>query len=152
MQTDLFAAWFEHFLNFVKPTADDPVLLILDGHSTHTKNITFLERAREKHTTVVCLPPHCSHKLQPLNVSFMQHRIRSLCRSLKNFFETTLEDQLLSFKWVHYLSKLIWKVNSNNWNKCISPLDPSVFSNADFAPAEVTDQPKTSNSTDQPGI
>ncbi|KAI5696380.1 hypothetical protein M8J76_000510 [Diaphorina citri] len=57
MQTDLFTAWFEHFLSFVRPTREDPVLLILDGDSTHTKNVNFLERAKEMHTTVICLPP-----------------------------------------------------------------------------------------------
>ena len=37
MQSHLFTEWFRHFLRHSKPTVDDPVLLILDGHSTHTK-------------------------------------------------------------------------------------------------------------------
>lgn len=41
----------------VRNSAEDPVLLILDGHSTHTKNISFIENARENYTTVVCSPP-----------------------------------------------------------------------------------------------
>lgn len=36
MQTEIFAQWFQHFLKHVKPTAEDPALLILDGHYTHT--------------------------------------------------------------------------------------------------------------------
>lgn len=45
-------------------------ILILD-HPTQTKNVAFIEKVRENHTTVLCLPPHCSHKLQPLDVTFM---------------------------------------------------------------------------------
>lgn len=41
-----------------KPSKEDPV--IDNGHSTHTKNIAFMEMA------VVCLPPRYSHMLQPL--------------------------------------------------------------------------------------
>jgi hypothetical protein len=32
MQTDIFTEWFDHFLHFVKPSADDSVLQIADGH------------------------------------------------------------------------------------------------------------------------
>ncbi|XP_008188284.1 tigger transposable element-derived protein 6-like [Acyrthosiphon pisum] len=71
MQLEIFTEWFQHFINHAKPTAEDPVLLILDGHMTHTRNLQFIDLARINHTTVVCLPPHCSHELQPLDVSFM---------------------------------------------------------------------------------
>lgn len=49
----------------------NPSLLILDGHSTHTKNLAVIDLARENAETLV-LPPHCSHRLQPLDVSFMK--------------------------------------------------------------------------------
>lgn len=38
MQMDIFITWLDHFLNHTKPSAEDPVLLILDGHAMHTKN------------------------------------------------------------------------------------------------------------------
>jgi acyl-CoA thioesterase len=37
MQIDIFTAWLDHFVHFIKPSADDPVLLIVDGHYSHTK-------------------------------------------------------------------------------------------------------------------
>ena len=37
MQTDIFTRRFEHFLWHSKPSAEEPVLLMLDGHLTHTK-------------------------------------------------------------------------------------------------------------------
>ena len=37
IQKVMFTNWFDHSVHFVKLSADDPVLLIADGHS-HTKN------------------------------------------------------------------------------------------------------------------
>ncbi|KAJ4452263.1 hypothetical protein ANN_03781 [Periplaneta americana] len=58
------------FLN-VKPTKDDPIILVLDGHYSHTRNVELLELARANGVHIVCLPPHCTHKMQPLDVAFM---------------------------------------------------------------------------------
>lgn len=63
--------WFDHFLAYTRPSADSPVLLILDGHSTHTRNLPMLEKAKKNFVRIVSIPPHTSHKIQPLDVSFM---------------------------------------------------------------------------------
>ncbi|KAH9635904.1 hypothetical protein HF086_002464 [Spodoptera exigua] len=80
---------------------DDPALLILDGHNTHTKNLDFIYLARKNHTTVLCLLPYCSHRLQPLHVSFMgtlnKHYIRAVEKYLRN---TTTHFQNPLPKWV----------------------------------------------------
>ena len=44
---------------------------ILDGHKTHTNNLPCIEMARKNHVIVLCIPPHCSHRMQPLDESFM---------------------------------------------------------------------------------
>ena len=72
MQTEIFTIWFRHFLANAKPTEENPVLLILDGHSTHTKNIEVIDLARDNHVEILCLLPHTTHRLQPLDVSFMK--------------------------------------------------------------------------------
>jgi hypothetical protein len=38
IQTDPFTQWFHNFKRHVKPTEEDPTLLVLDGHSSHTRN------------------------------------------------------------------------------------------------------------------
>ena len=48
IQTDIFTKWFDHFVHFVKPSADDPVLLIVDGHYSHTKNLYVVDKARKQ--------------------------------------------------------------------------------------------------------
>ncbi|KAG5876729.1 hypothetical protein JTB14_000307 [Gonioctena quinquepunctata] len=63
MNLHIFEQWWYHFISSEK----DPLLLILDGY---TKNLAIIKKARENNVERLCLPPHCSHKLQPLDVSF----------------------------------------------------------------------------------
>ncbi|GBP18462.1 Modular serine protease [Eumeta japonica] len=51
--------------------AESPILLILDGHYSHTRNLEILEVARERHVVIVSLPPYTTHRLQPLDRTFM---------------------------------------------------------------------------------
>jgi hypothetical protein len=57
----------------VKPSKERPVVL-LDSHDLHLL-VAALDFCKEKGVTVVFFPPHCSHKLQPLD--------RSVCGPLK---------------------------------------------------------------------
>lgn len=75
IQGYLFTEWLTHFIKHVKPTEESPVLLILDGHNTHTKNINVVDLARSNHITIVSLPPHTSHKMQPLDKSFVSPEV-----------------------------------------------------------------------------
>ncbi|KAJ4437521.1 hypothetical protein ANN_17666 [Periplaneta americana] len=61
--------WLEHFCQHVKASLEDKVLLVLDGHSSH-KNLVVLEYAKTNGVIMVCLPPHCTHRMQPLDVAF----------------------------------------------------------------------------------
>lgn len=69
MTTEIFLKWMKHFQRFVKASIDDKVILIIDGHASH-KGIETLEYAKQNGIHVICLPPHCTHRLQPLDVSF----------------------------------------------------------------------------------
>lgn len=46
-----------------------PVLLMVDGHSSHYEPET-IEMAAKEGIVVFCLPPHTTHLSQPLDVSF----------------------------------------------------------------------------------
>lgn len=71
VQQEIFTEWFQHFIKFVKPTEESPVLLILDGHYSHTRNIEIIRLAREHNVVIISLPPHATHKMQPLDKSYM---------------------------------------------------------------------------------
>jgi hypothetical protein len=68
--SDVFLNWLKSFVSFIKPNKEKKVLLILDGHCSHTKNLFVINYARENGVIMLSLPSHTSHKLQPLDVSF----------------------------------------------------------------------------------
>ena len=77
INTEIFEEWFDHFLNVVQPKArPQPTLLIFDGQKAHTKNVSLIDKARDNKVVLISLPPHCTHKLQPLDRTFF--------KSLKN--------------------------------------------------------------------
>ena len=58
----IFETWFSnHFLVYAPPSR--PLLLLMDGHAS----LVFVNRAAEEQIIVFCLPPHSSHKTQPLD-------------------------------------------------------------------------------------
>lgn len=71
VQTNLFTDWLKHFIEKTNPTVASPILLILDGHFSHTRNIDVIDMARSNHISILSLPSHTTHKLQPLDRTFM---------------------------------------------------------------------------------
>ena len=67
MDRQLFREWFHrHFLQHVPSTR--PLLLMLDGHSSHY-SLEFIRKTTLEGVIVSCLPPHTTHVTQPLDVS-----------------------------------------------------------------------------------
>ena len=67
IDTELFHLWMkDHFLQYA--VSRRPLLLILDGHSTHYQPAT-VQYAKDNGVVMLCLPPHSSHVSQPLDVS-----------------------------------------------------------------------------------
>jgi hypothetical protein len=50
----------------------NPLILTLDGHYFHFTNIDVIECSRENEVYIVDIPPYSTHKLQSLEVFFMQ--------------------------------------------------------------------------------
>ncbi|KAJ8882658.1 hypothetical protein PR048_014470 [Dryococelus australis] len=70
METEVFINIFKiSFLAHIGTKR--PVLVICDGHKTHV-SLRLIEIAREENVTILILPPHSSHILQPLDLSVMK--------------------------------------------------------------------------------
>ncbi|XP_049771713.1 uncharacterized protein LOC126148402 [Schistocerca cancellata] len=69
---DSFLIWFKKFVEFSNPMREKPVLLIIDGHNSHVKSLEMMiNLAQEKHVILLCFPPRTTHRLQPIDVTFM---------------------------------------------------------------------------------
>lgn len=84
---NLFFDWLQHFSNNTKPTQADPILLILDNHSSHI-SVRIYNYCRENGITLLSLPPHTSHRLQPLDLTFFSPLKSSFYRECSLFLKT----------------------------------------------------------------
>ena len=65
VDSEIFDLWFTHHFLPHAPGVR-PLLLLLDGHSSHL-NPTTITRAAEEKVIIFCLPPHTTHRTQPLD-------------------------------------------------------------------------------------
>lgn len=78
MTKDLFLEWLRHFRESVPGgvSTSNPHLLLLDGHCSHLDEEAII-LARGMGLQIALLPPHSSHRLQPLDVGvFRAFKIR----------------------------------------------------------------------------
>ena len=147
INTELFSAWLEHFISTVHPSINNKVLLILDGHVSHTQNITALCRAREVGILMLSLPPHCTHRLQPLDLTFF--------KPLSTFYNKAVDGWMRENPGLAVGEQRITRFFGEAYNKAASvatavngfkaagiwPVDQSVIKDSEFAPSDVTERP-----------
>lgn len=124
--------WLQHtFEPQTRPDSEDDYrLLLLDGHNSHVSE-NFVEFCWEKKIVPLCLPPHSTHLLQPLDVGVFlplamayKARLREQCRFkavniTKKRFLKLLEEAREEAMTVEHISSA--------WRKAgLQPLDPGV--------------------------
>lgn len=67
MQMEMFARWMQRFVNFSKPTCENPVLLLLDGTFRHAKSFEFVNLARQNNVHLLSFPLNSVEKIHPLS-------------------------------------------------------------------------------------
>jgi hypothetical protein len=142
MQKEIFERWLEKFIIFTNASKDRPVLLILDGHST--KIIELITMARDNGVILLYFPPHCTHKLLPLDVGFMKPLSTYYDQENTNWLGTNVGNvitvkQVADIFGLAYIKATSISTAINIFKKTgIWPLNPDVFTDADFMAAETT--------------
>lgn len=147
---ELFVKWLDHFIKHVKPSLNNRVLLILDGHSSH-KSLSAIELARSNGIVMICLPPHTTHKMQPLDRTIYGPLKTSYNAECDKWMVTNAGQRISPYD----LSGLFGSsyLRTATMDKAISgfkcsglwPYNPDVFSADDFIASLVTDEPDPSN-------
>ena len=144
----------KHFQSETKSTKEDPHLLLMDNHGSHI-SVEIVHFCRENRIVVLTFPPHCSHKLQPLDIS--------VYGPFKNGLRNSFNEWLIAHPGgrisIHEVAELsrqpfLDKFCPSNivagfQRPGIFPFNRHAFGESDFLPALVTDVPlaATTNST-----
>ena len=67
MNAEIFVQYLNHFVRHTRCSKDNKVLLLLDNHESHV-SIDAINFARDNGIVMLTFPPHCSHRLQPLDL------------------------------------------------------------------------------------
>ncbi|XP_072548597.1 abhydrolase domain containing 10, depalmitoylase a isoform X1 [Salminus brasiliensis] len=135
---DLFQRWFRHFICHAEKKR--PLLLIFDGHKSHlTPEVT--EAAKKEGVVLLCLPPHCSHVLQPLDVGFfgpLKGEFAKVAGNLSHFKHSyVLNKPEFSRVFNHPYQQLKDQaIVVNGFRKCgIFPLNPQAVDSSRLMPS-----------------
>ena len=114
----LLECWFDHFVETVRPShRTEKVLLIIDGHSSHTKNMKVTDKARDNNTEAqIWLRQHPGRSVTEFQIATLFGSAHTNAATVSNAV--------------------------GGFRKCgINPFNPHIFSDDDFVAADVTDKP-----------
>jgi hypothetical protein len=141
----LCTQWFkESFIpqSAVRNTSGEQILLIYDGYGSHTTD-EMRKLAEENNIELFCLPPHTTHRTQPLDVGVfgpLQQRWQECCDEVLE--ETNEEIRKVDFikEYMGAREKaFLPDTIAKSWAKTgICPLNLNIFTDADFAPSAST--------------
>lgn len=146
MNSDLFLEWLKHFVHHVKPSAEDPILLVADNHSTHC-SLPAIIFCRNNHITFLTLPPHSSHVIQPLDKGFFAPMKAAYASEAEKWLVQhpgeviRLTDVAGIFKEAYTATARVKLAEKAFEVTGIEPYNPDVINEELFAPSLVTDQP-----------
>jgi hypothetical protein len=124
------------------PDKTEKIVLILDGHGSHV-TAQFVADAKEANVEVFCLPPHTTHKLQPLDVGCfgpMKKRWMEHCEDTIERTGDPIEKSAFVREYLRIRRDAMTEniVRSSFRKSGISPLNGDVFGDDDYAPSNTS--------------
>lgn len=152
MQEDEFLIYLNHFQKHTNASIESKVLLLLDNHQSHI-SIRCLDFCKENGIVVLSFPPHCSHKLQPLDRSVFGPFKKAVNSSCDAWMRNNPGKTMVIYD-IPSIVKLALPLALTQPNivagfVCtgICPFNRDIFTELDFAPSYVTDRPASDNAT-----
>ncbi|KPJ16902.1 hypothetical protein RR48_13758 [Papilio machaon] len=146
MNSDFFLQYLRIFVKHTQPTKENPVLLLLDGHCSH-KTLAVINFCRENHIHLMSSPPHTTHKLQPLDRTFMKPFKDAYSQQCDLWMRTNAGCRITDYDIAGLVKEAFIKVArldiAVSGFKCtgIHPFDRHLFSDLDYLAADMTNIP-----------
>jgi hypothetical protein len=93
---DLFLMFLQHFHQFRVKIPNKKCILIMDGHRSHV-SVSAISYCQEHDIELLCLPPHSSHRLQPLDTHFNGPLKRKWAQAVHEFLDQSSQVSLTKF-------------------------------------------------------
>jgi len=149
----LFVKWLSHFISCTNCSKEKPCILVIDGHNSH-KSLEAIDVARDHGITMITLPPHTTHMLQPLDVTFFKALKANYNSAADNYMTSNPGKRITFYEMADLLGKAygksasVEKAMKGFEHTGIWPFDQSKFSEDQYAASTVTDEPLPSTSGD----
>lgn len=149
MQEEEFLVFLKHFVKHTKVTPQRKALLLLDNHSSHI-TVQAVNYSKENGIILLTFPPHCSHKLQPLDRS-VYGPFKKMINTASDAWMKMNPAKTMTIYNIPSLVNTAFPLAATPKNiqagfQCtgIWPFNPEIFQDSDFAPSQVTDRPDPS--------
>ncbi|XP_030767968.1 uncharacterized protein LOC115891598 [Sitophilus oryzae] len=158
MTAQLFVRLLEHISNHTQSSPTNPILLLMDNHETHV-SAEAINYSRDHSIVLLSFPPHCTHKMQPLD--------KAVYGPFKQKCKVSFNDHILNNPGAPITIYDIAKLTSGPYLQSFTPknitsgfsstglwpINRLIFSDSDFFGAYATDRPQpesTGDLTSQP--
>jgi len=146
MTKKIFPSVMKHFIKCVGAFKENPALLLLDNVESHF-SIETLDIAKENGVVIFTFPPHCTHKLQPLDVGFFSPFKTYYNAAVNSFLTSHPATPPSIYHIAGFVNEAICKAATPNTIiksfevTGIYPFNRNVFQDSDFVMATVTEAP-----------
>uniref|UniRef100_A0A8D8YUN3 DDE-1 domain-containing protein n=1 Tax=Cacopsylla melanoneura TaxID=428564 RepID=A0A8D8YUN3_9HEMI len=136
MNSELFVETLAHFIKYSCSTPENPSLLIYDDHESHM-NIQVYDLAQANGVHILTIPPHSTHKMQPLDVGvyslFQTHYTNAIkSRMIRNPAQNLSIYEVAAFVGEAFLKSFTPLNIMNAFKKTgIYPTYPDIFQDSD---------------------
>ena len=140
MTNELFPSVIQHLIKNASVSPANPALLVMDNHASHIST-QVIDVAKEAGLSIVTFPPHCSHRLQPLDVSCYGPFKRLFNSACDQFMVTnpgkriTIYDVAELSAQAYYRAMSAENIQSGFRKTGIQPLNRDVFRDDEFLPS-----------------
>ena len=134
---ELFKGWFNnHFLRHA--VASRPILLLLDGHSSHCYNPETIREAKKNDVILFTLVPHTSHETQPLDTAVFSPLKAHWKEACHKFIQANPGRVITKYQFSSLLSEswmktMVPSTTISGFRKCgVFPFDPKAVLKCDL--------------------